>query len=380
MFKERLSVQTLINQRVACEILWKVGVNVETAESGKQALEALSRTSYDAVLMDIQMPEMCGYDATRAIRREPGLAGLPIIAMTAHAMKGDRELCLAAGMNDYVAKPIDQKELFSTLIKWLPVREKPEEEPVDAGIQAPPAASETFLPVAIAGIDVEEALCRLDGNERLLVDLLSSFSKTFRNAVPEIREALENRDVQSARRIAHTLKGVSGNISAKELRRAAERFEKALTTGEIVALEGLVDQIEAALNCVVKSARFLDETIDSCTSSEIAQLTPEAFASWDAAQSAKGDKGANGEGTERESLDPSKIAPVMNRLAGFLEESQPVGAEESLADLKVRLHNFSFPMGKDLGLLQECLDNFAFDEAKEILSRIAGALQIALDT
>ncbi|MGD8498387.1 MAG: response regulator, partial [Chromatiales bacterium] len=157
-----LAEDNVINQEVAVGILSAEGITVDVANNGLEAVDMVGRKSYDAVLMDMQMPEMDGYDAARRIREDDSLDDLPIIAMTAHAMEGDREKCLNAGMNDYVTKPIDPKQLFDILGKWVKVeaQQGPSER-----VAAEPR-TETALPT-LPGFDTATALARLGGNEQL---------------------------------------------------------------------------------------------------------------------------------------------------------------------------------------------------------------------
>ncbi len=212
----------VMNQQVATEILESAGIYVDLAENGQEAVEAVAGAHYDLVLMDVQMPVMGGFDATRLIRAHPAHRDLPIIAMTAHAMRGAREECLAAGMNDYVTKPIDTKQIFAVMARWLKDR-------IAAGggreIAPPrPEARPTTLP-DLPGIDTRQALQRLGGNEALYRTLLATFGTSYAAATDEIRGALEQGDFATAERLAHTVKGVAGNISANGVAAAAGKVE-----------------------------------------------------------------------------------------------------------------------------------------------------------
>ncbi|MBF0549700.1 MAG: response regulator [Deltaproteobacteria bacterium] len=357
-----------INQRVACEILWKAGINVETADSGRQAVEALGRTAYDAVLMDVQMPEMDGYEATALIRLEPGLSHLPIIAMTAHAMKGDRERCLEAGMNDYITKPIDQKQLFTTLAKWLPLLDRSGEEQTLIPDREALAGEDACLPESVAGIDMGEALLRLEGNKKLLVTLLNNFGKTFGNVVIEIRQAVDNQDLETARRLAHTLKGTAGNLSAKDLQRAADKFEAAIAGKDTQNIQGLIDGIDHALYRILESVRFIDTVWTTGRPAGAPPLVSEDIC----ADNRSGQLLSDPQPT----FNLADLAPVVADLANFIQELQPVGAEEKLISLK-RLLGDS-PLDMDIRRLQECLDGFEFDQALDALNGLAARLDIPL--
>lgn len=231
-----------INRQLATELLQKMGVDVTTACNGREALERIGNQDFDLVLMDIQMPEMDGFTATREIRRmgKPGTANLPIVAMTAHAMSGDREKSLQAGMNDHVPKPIDPEELLRALNHWLPAARKApavspmaaedalgEAEADSASVQASPAAG-TLLAHDIAGLDVRLGLRRAGGNRELYLSILRKFAAGFASAGDAIRSDIQSRRTAEALRHVHTLKGVAGNIGATGLQAEAASLEECL--------------------------------------------------------------------------------------------------------------------------------------------------------
>ena len=220
-----------INQEVAVHLLKGVGIAVVVANNGTEAVAAVRRERYDAVLMDVQMPEMDGYQATALIRQDFSHDELPIIAMTAHAMAGDREKCLDAGMNDYVSKPIDPKRLFETLANCLKTRETlPEvdetkdqepQEAVSKGQEPPGGTTLQELP----GFDVPAALNRLRGDEAVLVRLLRNFASQNEGADKEIRGKIDSGDFSAAKHLVHSVKGAAGNLSATNLFEAARDLE-----------------------------------------------------------------------------------------------------------------------------------------------------------
>jgi CheY-like chemotaxis protein/HPt (histidine-containing phosphotransfer) domain-containing protein len=250
-----------INRQVATEMLAVDGISVETAENGKAAVAALRKGRFDAVLMDIQMPEMDGYQASRTIRRDPRHRELPIIAMTAHALKGDREKCLDAGMNDYVTKPVNSEELLAVLSQWMspePVARGETGEGAsgrETGASRPPDLP--ALP-EVAGIDLPAGIDRLGGNRSLFMKLLASFADDHRTIGSSVREALRRGDIQEAIHQVHTLKGVAGNLSADGLARTAARLERRLReSGE--ADPGLLEAFEAAVRQVLDGIGRLRE-------------------------------------------------------------------------------------------------------------------------
>ncbi|MBF0573755.1 MAG: response regulator, partial [Desulfamplus sp.] len=283
-----------LNQQVAKEILLDAGIFVEISDNGQEAIDAINmgqlevekskidqyemdqkeysispnnieiraQNRYDLVFMDIQMPIMGGYEATKIIRQNPKFDKLPIIAMTAHAMTGAKEECIEAGMDDYVSKPIDPDEVYKVLVKWIKpkIREtenkfiesveigetenkivdsigsvklseaiKPEEAQLAGEIKSeyielsgaakPPELVD--LPESLVGIDIQSALKRLRGNRRLLKEILIDFGQKYASMTQEIKREIEKGDLTTAERMAHTVKGLAGNISADELYKVA---------------------------------------------------------------------------------------------------------------------------------------------------------------
>ncbi|WP_237051532.1 PAS domain S-box protein [Magnetospirillum sp. ME-1] len=217
------------NQQVATELLADGGVVVEIAENGAVAVEKVRNGSYDVVLMDMQMPVMDGITATREIRKM-GHTDLPIIAMTANAMQADRDRCLEAGMNDHLAKPIDPDEMFAALLKWRRVAAAPSPAPSPAAPPAPPPAGD--VPTDIPGLDTNAGLKRVRGKRPLYLDMLRKFAAGQRNAADEIGAALAAGDSATAERIAHTLKGIAGNVGAAALQSLAADVEAAVKAGK----------------------------------------------------------------------------------------------------------------------------------------------------
>jgi len=237
-----LTEDNRMNQQVATEILESAGITVEVANNGREAVEAVSRGEYDLVLMDIQMKEMGGYEAVKIIRSDPGNARLPIIAMTAHAMAGAKEECIAAGMNDYVSKPIDPAALFSVLIKWL----KPGEYPAEPAVLPEFYEVEEF-PANLPGFSVEEGIRRVIGDRKLYREIITDFFKHYAQAPSEIKEYLVNGDYERAGFLLHTVKGVAGNISAVRIYEAAVKLEKAVIQRDSDDYEAMISEFDTAL-------------------------------------------------------------------------------------------------------------------------------------
>jgi signal transduction histidine kinase/DNA-binding response OmpR family regulator/HPt (histidine-containing phosphotransfer) domain-containing protein/HAMP domain-containing protein len=215
-----------INQQIAVELLEGAGATVTVANNGREAVDMLSSSQqplpYDIVLMDLQMPEMDGYQATTRLRAEARFATLPIIAMTAHATVVERERCLATGMNDHIAKPIDPASLFETVGRFY--------KPAEAD----------GLPV-IANLDTRAGLSRVAGNRKLYLRLLRQFAEQQGPLVQRISDAHVSGDLQLAERLAHTLKGVAGNIGATAVQSAAGVLEK------LIRDRGAANDVSAAV-------------------------------------------------------------------------------------------------------------------------------------
>jgi PAS domain S-box-containing protein len=218
------------NQEVTLAVLGQLGYRADAVWNGREAVEALQQTPYDLVLMDCEMPEMDGYEATRRIRdRGTGTLrpDVPIVAVTAGAMAGDRERCLAAGMDDYLSKPICPERVVQALAKWLP-----------------PARTTTEPEAAF---DATDLLRRLMGNKALAEKLVHAFLQDAPSHLSHLRSHLEAGDADGARRDAHTLKGAAANVSAVGLRAAALQTEQAARAGELENVRELLPRLEEQL-------------------------------------------------------------------------------------------------------------------------------------
>ena len=242
------------NQQVARELLESAGVRVEIARDGREALDAVVAAPFDAVLMDVQMPEMDGLEATRRIRELPQLKNLPIIAMTAHAMRGDHEKSLDAGMNAHVTKPIDSRELLATLAAFLPPAgraARQSDSKAETLDLSPGGGDRPALPEDLPGINVQAALERVGGKPAALRSVLASFHRSFADSGAAIRRAVQNAETDEARRLAHGVKGVAGNISADALYQAAIALEAAIGRGEADTLDDCLGSFDRALEQIV---------------------------------------------------------------------------------------------------------------------------------
>ncbi len=244
-----------INQQVAREILKNTGIEVEVVDNGEQAIEAVRASHFDLVLMDLQMPRMDGFQATRIIRKDPQLKSLPIVAMTAHAMAGDREKCLEAGMNDHLAKPINPERLYAALEKWVKLPEQTKQERLHKGS----SESDILLPENLLGIDIDKGLLRIGGNRQLFRTLLLEFIEDHQDDLITLTQMLEINDKAQARRIVHTLRSVAGSIGALQLEEKAERLELAFIKENPYTdlLTPFSDEFSVVLNGLIDSQELL---------------------------------------------------------------------------------------------------------------------------
>ena len=247
-----------LNQEVATELLRGAGLVVDVADNGQIAVEKVQAARYDIVLMDMQMPVMDGLSATRLIRQMPDLKSLPIVAMTANAMQADREACRDAGMDDYVTKPIEPRELFQALLKWVQPREGALIDSDALGLSAADTSRQQIsgpkLPVGIQGLDTELGLGRVLGKVPFYVSLLNKYVAGQSGAIAALRVAIASGDRETATRLAHTTKGVSGNIGAGEVQKLAGMLEEALKLEPPPSgLDAMVDALEAGLSPLLQA-------------------------------------------------------------------------------------------------------------------------------
>ncbi|MBF0184789.1 MAG: response regulator [Magnetococcales bacterium] len=214
-----------INQQVSTALLEGHGLQVTVVGNGLEAVEAVRNQAFDIALMDIQMPEMDGFQATKRIRQMPGGENLPIIALTAHAMVGDKEKSIAAGMNDHITKPIDPDKLFKTLVQWITPADR------SAVKSAQLRAENKMVTVPqheLPGIDVKTGLRQVAGNRELFNRLLREFYHDYQNVVAVIRGHLQQGKRQEVLRQIHTVKGIAGSLGAHALHRITRDLENAL--------------------------------------------------------------------------------------------------------------------------------------------------------
>jgi len=238
-----------VNRQIADELLRSEGLDVEHAEDGRQAVQAVQQNTYDAVLMDLQMPILGGVEAAKEIKKDGRFEHLPISAMTANAMEEDRRRCLEAGMVDHIAKPIEPNVLFETLLKWIPAKSDPGDARSTGRSATTADASEgAAAAIVIEGVDVEGGLRRMRGNRALYVSVLRQFIRDSEEPLAgKIREQIEDGDLEGARRAAHSFKSVVGTLGATSVEQHAGEIEAALAeTTRTDDFDDLLDVLQAS--------------------------------------------------------------------------------------------------------------------------------------
>ncbi len=242
----------IVNQRVATRMIERLGHRVEVITNGREAVEAIASEAYDLALMDCQMPIMDGYEATRAIRQRETQTGqhLPIIALTANAMHGDREKCLEAGMDDYVSKPVDQAILQELLQKWLPASPRSATERL-----APNDASSASASPGLVGIDHEAydallALCDVNETPEILCDILETFLQDTRAQLDALQQAAETIDAAQLEAAAHALKASSSNVAALGMAKLCTVLQMIGRAGSVNGATSYIQQLNNEFSCV----------------------------------------------------------------------------------------------------------------------------------
>jgi two-component system sensor histidine kinase/response regulator len=326
-----------INQQIAVELLEGAGASVTVANSGREVVEILSKgpqpAAYDVVLMDLQMPEMDGHQATATLRADGRFGALPIIAMTAHATVEERQRCLDEGMNDHISKPIDPATLFDTVARYC--------RPAVAETPGPAAASRVAeagdeVP-AIDGLDVKDGETRVMGNRKLYVKLLRQFVEQQGPALEQLAAALAQSETSVAERLAHTLKGVSGSIGAKAVQAAAATLETLIREGAAAA------EIETARQRAILVLDPLVAALRTGLPAPAAELAAPAAS---------------------EPVDPVKVRVAAEQLMNLLSESDAECGD--FVEANRALLQAALPMSQ-WAEFENLIQEYAFGEAEALL-------------
>ncbi len=344
--KVLLVEDNIINQKVAGEILSRAGVQVLIANNGLEAI-SMAKEDLDVILMDVQMPEMDGFEATGRIREKIGMKNIPIIAMTAHALKGDRDACLGAGMNDYITKPVDPDTLLRTIAKWTGRASGAAFSPAGGEKVHKKESPAVRIPDGLAGIDVESARKRFSGMESLFVDLLRRFASDHARDIDFIEDLLRDENINEARLAAHTLKGVAANLAATDLFDRAKALEDVLSSGKLENIDSLLGEVRVRLEEVLGTAARLEGGTEP-------QYEP------------------------REDLSDSpgiEAGAEWQRLVDLVDKND-VESEDLFNVLKKEISGKG--VDAEIGMIEDALDEFDFKTAKKLITELAEKLSINL--
>ena len=321
-----------LNQELAMELLQRNGLTVTLANNGVEALDKLNTAMFDAVLMDVQMPVMDGYEATRNIRKQLEHKDLVVIAMTANVMTGDKEKGLAAGMNDHISKPINVNEMFNTMAKWITPR-----TPVNTINNIHKQDDSIELP-KLTGIDTEDGLAHTQGDKKLYLKLLKKFYHSQKDFSLQFEAALNSDDKKSAERCAHTLRGVAGNIGAiKIMEYAAELEQACVNTESGNDIQGIFKLLTTSLLQVMDSL------------SELSNAEPSL-------------------GLEQQDLDSIKFNKLIEELKALLHDDDTAAAD--VIDELYQLPGIGVYQ-KDLKALSKFIEAYDFEQGLEVLERLS---------
>jgi len=359
------------NQQVAQAILEGAGIDVTMVGNGEAAVKAVGETPFDAVLMDIQMPRMNGYEATRRIRELPQGTSILIVAMTAHAMKGDEEKCLEAGMDGYVSKPVNQDRLFHTLWQLLGARGRlPEGIEPDAGEDASPAGPESAdgaieenarthafttakhkygsLPARLPGIEIAQTLAALHLDGPTFSRILIGFRADNRKTGQKLRQALTANDPKQMRQLAHDLKGSAANIGAAELEMTAQALEEACHRDSSTDVDpsrqaGLIASVASALDQVLESIQMLEES------------------------------GAGGAAEPLSAETDLPVATLLRQLAEAIDRADPESIMQIMPAVRKQADRCGHIDSFSLKTLEDQVNRYDYDQAMETIRKIGNS-------
>jgi len=337
-----------INQQVATELLKQAGFVVTVANNGKEAVQAVNASEFDLVLMDIQMPEMDGHEATQIIRKESRFDSLPIVALTAHALVEERERCLKIGMNDYLSKPIKTEDLYKVLIEWI----KPGGRSVFVSKESLPAKEDyDKFPLKLPGINLNEGLKNVGKEKKFFRKLLLEFYNDYQSATREIKEASLKGQKKYVQRRVHTIKSVAATIGADQLRKSASDLEEAFIHEIKGDKQILMDKLTKSLDEVLESVGSMLVPIDKIQSEE-----PESV--------------------NDHKIDQERVRSLMEKLMSLLQEGDS-DSEEYFDALQKNIIGSQFRAHIDK--IQEQIENYDFEDARNSLMQLAESLNISLE-
>ncbi|MCP4023229.1 MAG: response regulator [Desulfobacteraceae bacterium] len=335
-----LAEDNLINQEIAVDVLESAGIRVKVANNGQEAVQLVETGEFELVLMDVQMPVLDGYGATKKIRENTDFSDIPIIAMTAHALKGDREKCIEAGMNEYVTKPINRKNLFYTISKVLNLKmvdklsdEKNVVDDLDeVGTQELPD---------LPGIDVESALSSLGIGLKTYLKVVVKFIRQNRESGKELEELIKNEDWIKLKAKAHYIKGAAYNIGANELGNLMKEIETNSQNSNGSEFDtGLLDNAQKVLNDLQKTLPLLDN-----------------------------DKEMPQKPVDNEPVSSKKLIDQLDELISAFEQSNPDDINDKFKDIRHKINSAAADKINDM------ISDYEFDEPQRILMEIKETLQ-----
>ena len=401
-----------INQYIAQTLLEGMGLDVEIAHNGLEAVSAIEDADYDVVLMDLQMPEMDGFEATRQIRKKKTAEELPILAMTAHVMAEDRQKCLDVGMNGHFSKPVDPKKLRVILAQWLPVvcgdvasdsaeREIAAEgaisesaEAVDASDQLDSvdkndyrstdklagsinispkklASDVSGLPSQILGIDVQAGLDRLEGNAKIYLRVLDNFYREHRNTGDDIRATLQTGNREPAKLIVHNMKGLAPVIAAPKLQVSAVALNQALFSDQDVSSE-LIEHFVSDLNEVIEGLTPVfgeqAERFDAKAAKETRSLDntkPTAQSNTESTRRLNGDDAFT-------AVNRAELIPQLKTLREYLKCGS-LDADKCLIQIKPLVEGYSIPQWQQV---LDAVDTLEYQKGLVHIDALIGLLDV----
>jgi PAS domain S-box-containing protein len=345
LYKEKLQGSRVLvaednptNQEIITAILESAGISFKIVDNGSAVISALKNERFDGILMDIQMPEMDGYETTKKIRDMK--LDIPIIAMTAHAMKGDEERCLRTGMDGYIAKPVNQEKFFQVLSKLI----KPEKPAAPSKtVHSPALTASSELPDRLPGIHIREALKRLRIDPETFKAILLGFLDRNGDMIEKLWDAFEKEDTELIWRLAHNLKGSAGNIGAYKLQEAAYSLESVLREGNTSDAKAIADDVEDKFRQVSESLTVLKKSMYAEFSKH-----------------------------EKKPVNKTEMTSLLRQFAQALDIADPLEISTQLKSLKQYFHL------SGLNDLEKQIRNYEYEAARESLNMIAVSMGFSI--